>query len=541
MKKKSAKWIAYLLMGSLLVGCGSTQDTANTTEEVQETKEEPIISLTDVVLPISENTNPLVGNSEAGEFVYGGDPAVLVDGDTVYLYTGHDASTDEQVEKAIYEIPEYFCYSSTDLIHWNAEGVVMSMDTVDWTVDDSAAWAAQVAKHYDKEKEKELYYLYFCSWDRTSAGKQSIGVAVSESPTGPFVDIGQPLVRGSVTKPDTSSFNDIDPTVWIETDESGEEHRYLAWGNGIFFICELNEDMISVKDQDADGKIKSGNDITTCDILTSLNGLDSYTEAPWLYRRQNESGEYYGDYYLFYAHGWRESMAYATTSDLLHEKWNFGNVIMFPNATSNTNHMSVFDFKGKTYFVCHNGSLPGGNGYRRSACITELEFNEDGTIDLFEETASGIAGTTSCIALDNQEKVAHESMINSSADVDYPITILPVGIAMGGNEKDSQWVIRPGKADGANDAYRSIESENKPGLYWTVTDQNQIVLSQDVDASEQSAKAQTFHVVSALNGGEGVSFESITQKGMFITLVDGKLELTDGTDTQNASFYVTEN
>ncbi|EKC57807.1 Glycoside hydrolase, family 43, partial [human gut metagenome] len=104
-----------------------------------------------------------------------------------------------------------------DLVNWKSEGTVMTMDTVDWAKDDVSAWASQVMKYNDK------YYLYYCSWDKS--GKQSIGVAVADSPTGTFVDIGEPLVRGSVTKPQLSTFNDIDPTAWVETDENGEERR----------------------------------------------------------------------------------------------------------------------------------------------------------------------------------------------------------------------------------------------------------------------------------------------------------------------------
>ena len=70
----------------------------------------------DVELAKSQNGNPLVGNSSDGTYIYGGDPSVLVDGDTVYLYTGHDVSTDDQVNSAEYNIPEYLCYSSTDIV-----------------------------------------------------------------------------------------------------------------------------------------------------------------------------------------------------------------------------------------------------------------------------------------------------------------------------------------------------------------------------------------------------------------------------------------
>ena len=243
MKTTHTTYLRSVQMTALTVSAALVFTACGTGEpKVQEPQE--------ITLEKTSGTNPMVGNSETGEFIYGGDPSVLVDGDTVYLYTGHDASTDEQVENAIYMIPEYLCYSSTDLVNWKTEGTVMTMDTVEWAKDDTAAWASQVTKYGDH------YYLYYCSWDKS--GKQSIGVAVSDSPAGTFVDIGEPLVRGSVTKPQLSTFNDIDPTVWVETDEDGTEHRYLAWGNGMFFVCELNEDMISVKDMIGDGKITSG-------------------------------------------------------------------------------------------------------------------------------------------------------------------------------------------------------------------------------------------------------------------------------------------
>ena len=53
-------------------------------------------------------------------------------------------------------------------------------------------------------------------------------------------------------------------------------------------------------------------------------------------------------------------MAYSTTDDLMNGQWEFGKEIARPNVTSNTNHMAVIDFKGKTYFIYHNGALAGG-------------------------------------------------------------------------------------------------------------------------------------------------------------------------------------
>lgn len=512
----------------LLCGCGAETSDGGVLDTTVDNTAAVETEIVTKVIPKSELGNPVVGDVD--NLVYGGDPSVLVDGDTVYLYSGHDASSDEEVHKAVYNIPGYFCYSSSDMIHWNAEGVVMTMDTVTWAADDQSAWASQVAKYNDK------YYLYYCSWDKS--GKQSIGVAVSDSATGPFVDIGEPLVRGAKTKPATSSFNDIDPTVWIETDEAGEEHRYLAWGNGILYICELNEDMISVKDQNGDGEIDCGREPFENDILIRTKGIKDYTEAPWLYRRSDENGNYYGEYYLFFAYQWRECMAYATTDSLLDGEWSELNIIMYPSATSNTNHMAVCDFKGKTYFIYHNGSLPKGNGYRRSVCIRELVFEEDGSISLMEETTKGLGGETTKLLDAQKEPVGHEGFVNSLADTDYPYTDVTVGTTVGDLETDYQWVIRKGKANPSEETYVSIESENKTGLYITALDEGKVLLSQDIDGTGETYKKQTFKTVNGLEDAEGVSFESIYYEGQYLTIVDGKLVLTDGADKNNATFYL---
>jgi hypothetical protein len=415
----------------------------------------------------------------------------------------------------------------------------MNMHDVEWTKDSKSAWASQVVKHYDNAAGKDLYYLYFCSWDKTARGKQSIGVAISDSPTGPFIDIGEPLVRGIVTKPETSAWNDIDPTVWIDTDENGNEVRYLAWGNGKFYICQLNQDMISVTDLDGDGKITSGYDSNSCDIVTTLQGFSSYTEAPWLYRRKDSNGQSYGDYYLFYASQWRESMAYSTSSDPMSGEWENSTIFMSPTATCNTNHEAIFDFNSKTYMMYHNGALPGGNGYRRSACLQELVFNQDGSISMIEESASGLFGSTSLIKSSAGSYISHEQFVNSSADIDYPYTAIKAGTDLSSSEPDRQWVITAGKSDPSDEHLVSIQSENKPGLYITAHSDNTITLSQDTDASQETALSQTYRSVTALNGHEGmVSFISLIDSKSYITVSNGYLSLSDGTDADSCSFSI---
>lgn len=483
---------------------------------------DPVVTSAKEIVIEKSVGNPVLGFGESGELLYGGDPAALVEGDTVYLYVGHDTATDEA-----YKMPEYVCYSSTDMKHWKYESVVMRATDISWRNDDNSAWASQAVKYGDK------YYLYFCTWDKTSSGKQSIGVAVSDSATGPFVDIGAPLVKGTLTEPESSGWNDIDPTVWIETDGDGVEHRYLAWGNGIYYMCELNEDMISVKDINGDGNITMGADV----FQQTFEGMGGnvFTEAPWLYRRQNENGEYYGQYYTFFASNWREEMAYAVSDDLSSNTWTYKGQLMAPTATSNTNHPSVIDFKGKTYFIYHNGALTKGSGFRRSVCIQEMGFDEFGNVYPIEELSTGIGGKAVTIQPKSGGYIAHEGFTNSSADGDYPIQ---KDIFISGEQDglNTAWEITDGLY-GDNASYVSIQAVNKPGLYIKIDESDNAILTADADGAQ--AESMTFKTVAPTDGTQqGVSFESVSQPGKYLTVYDGGLTLTYGAVPQYSVFDI---
>ena len=49
----------------------------------------------------------MLGFDADGNILYGGDPSILVDGDTVYCYVGHDTASGEG-----YWMPDWRCYSS---------------------------------------------------------------------------------------------------------------------------------------------------------------------------------------------------------------------------------------------------------------------------------------------------------------------------------------------------------------------------------------------------------------------------------------------
>lgn len=481
-----------------------------------------------VSLAKSELGNPITGFDENGDLMYAGDPAPMVDGDTVYLYVGNDVATGTG-----YSMPKWVVYSSKDLIEWKYESVAMeeNMETIPWANSNVSAWASQAIKHNGK------YYFYYCTTGKTeiSNGQHCVGVAVSDSPTGPFTDIGTPLVNGYALgiKTGEEGWYTIDPTVWIDTDADGNEHIYLNWGNTYNVTCELNQDMISVKDIDGDGEITAGDFVDTefTNFEYAPPELD-YRETAWLYRRQDSEGNYYGKYYMFFANGWREHYSYAVTDDPMSGKWELMGDLMAPTATSNTSHGGVFDFKGKTYYLYHNGALPGGSGYRRVANIQELTFNEDGTIDELTELSTGISGWSTSIISANGNYVGHEQFTNPKSDSEYPLT---KSVTSGADDGyNTQWEIKRGKADTRRSEYVSLQSVNKPGLY--ICESNgQIVLTQDADCT--LSEEMTFVTRRALNGNaKMVSFESISKPGYYLTDSNGAITLTDGRNVDNVSF-----
>lgn len=459
----------------------------------------------------STGGNPVLGFDENGDILYGGDPSALVVGDTVYIYVGHDTSTGSS-----YVMPDWRCYSSKNMKDWEYEGVIMSAADIPWASGSTSAWAGQVEEHNGK------YYFYYCTWAKKDVANdyQCIGVAVSDSPTGPFVDIGQPLINGETdTTENTSTWNDIDPTVLKDTDENGVEHIYLAWGNGVYYVCELNDDMVSVKE----GTLKT----------QTIEGMGEhvYTEAPWLYNRD-------GKYYTFFASDWREQMAYASTDDITSGVWNFGKIIMPPTATSNTNHPAVIDFNGDTYFIYHNGSLPYGSGFRRVVNIAKISWEDNGGIAVIPEYSTGLGGTAYTIeSFDEKVFYGYENSENTLLDDDYPMTKEIIGIKSESNGESANWEIVGGLFDKENDSYVSIQALDKPGLYIAVNDDNEAVVTQDADGA--IAKKMTFKTVFGL-AGNGISIESVAKPGKFLTWNGEKMLLTDGSDKKASTFIINQ-
>lgn len=280
------------------------------------------------------------------------DPAAMVYKGKVYLYTGHDEAP---AGKNGYIMHDWRCFSSSDMVNWTEHNVPLKVTDFAWAKAD--AWASQVIERNGK------FYWYVAVEHGTIPGK-AIGVAVSDSPTGPFKDArGSALVTNDMTKAATHSWDDIDPSVIIDDDGQA----YLFWGNGICYYARLKANMTEL-----DGPVQSIK-------------LPMYTEAPWIYKRK-------GWYYLSYASGFPEKISYAMSRNI-NGPWEYKGIINELAGNSNTNHQAIIDFKGKSYFIYHNGALADPGSFHRSICIDYLYYNADGTIKRVIMTTEGVTNT----------------------------------------------------------------------------------------------------------------------------------------------------
>jgi beta-xylosidase len=269
----------------------------------------------------------------------------------VYLYTGHDVAPAPQER---YEMHEWLCFSSKDMVNWTEHPVPLKVSDFAWAKDD--AWASQVIARNGK------FYWYAAVEHGTIPGK-AIGVAVADNPTGPFKDArGSALITNDMTKAASISWDDIDPTVII--DKKGQ--AYLFWGNTACYYAKLKPNMTEL-----DGPIQT------------VSGLPRFTEAPWVH-------EHNGWYYLSFATEFPEKIAYAMSRSL-DGPWEYKGLLNEIAGNSNTNHQSIIDFKGKSYFIYHNGGMDvKGSSYRRSVCIDYLYYNKDGTLKRVQMTTEGV-------------------------------------------------------------------------------------------------------------------------------------------------------
>lgn len=273
---------------------------------------------------------------------------------------------------------KYYVYSSADLKEWKNEGVALDAKS------DQIAWAngnlwAPAAIEVKQKNGSYKYYLYF-SANPNDNGRKQIGVAVSDSPTGPFVDLGQPLLAKN--HPGCNG-QLIDVDVFMDP---VSKKPYLYWGNGFMAGAELEPNMTKIKDE-------------TVTVMTPKGGSlrdYAYREAPYVFYR---NGLYYFMWSVDDTGAANYHVAYGTSKSPLGPIEVAKDPIVLiqdpQHEIYGTAHNSVIQKPGtdEWYIVYHRINkdyIHFQPGVHREVCIDKLEFNADGTIKRVVPTHGGI-------------------------------------------------------------------------------------------------------------------------------------------------------
>ncbi|WP_293874253.1 MULTISPECIES: glycoside hydrolase family 43 protein [unclassified Sphingomonas] len=307
--------------------------------------------------------------------IYTADPSAHVFGGRLYVYPSHDVDAG---------IPDDDLGSQYAMHDYR----VLSMDRIGGPVTvhpvaidvKQIPWASKQTWAPDAAYRNGTYYLYMPARDRQ--GIFRIGVATSRSTTGPFRAEPQPI-RGSYS---------IDPAVF--TDDDGRSYMYFGgiwggqlqrWATGTYDpdggdtdlkrddrpalaprIARMRADMTQFAERpravvitDAAGKPILGGDHDR-----------RFFEAAWTFKRG-------GRYYFTYSTGDTHFLNYAIGASP-YGPFRYAGHILSP-VQGWTTHHSIVAFQGKWWLFYHDTQLSNRN-HLRSAKVTELTFNPDGTI-----------------------------------------------------------------------------------------------------------------------------------------------------------------
>lgn len=319
---------------------------------------------------MSEQRKPLVRH------MFTADPSAHVFDDKIYIYPSHDIphEGEDNDNGDEYQMRDYHVLSMDSLESECVDnGLALSEDDVPWV--GNQMWAPDAAYVNGK------YYLFFPARDKDEIFR--LGVAVSDSPTGPFTPESS-YIEGSYS---------IDPAVFV--DDDGKVIVYYGglwggqlekWQSGEFdpdapfspapdpeatalgpMCAVMNSDMVSFATKPVMLQILDENG----QPLKAKDEDRRYFEGPWMHK-------YNGTYYLSYSTGTTHYIVYAT-SDSPMGPFTYRGRIMEP-VIGWTTHHSIVEYRGKWYIFYHDCEMSDGINHRRSVKYTELKYNDDGTI-----------------------------------------------------------------------------------------------------------------------------------------------------------------
>lgn len=305
--------------------------------------------------------------------LYTADPSAHVFNGKIYIYPSHDIEAG---------IP-----FNDNGDHFGMEDYhVISMDTIDSkAIDNGVAlhvkdvpWAERQMWAPDAAYKNGKYYLFFPA--KRHDGIFQIGVAISDSPVGPFIPEPE-AIKGSYT---------IDPAVF--EDEDGNYYMYFGgiWGGQLQkyrnnkyaddnqeplanepelgpIVARLTDDLKQFDEEPKEIEILDENG----KVLLAGDNDRRFFEASWMHK-------YNGKYYFSYSTGDTHFICYAK-GDNPYGPFTYQGKILNP-VIGWTSHHSICEVEGKWYLFYHDSSLSKGITHLRSVKVTEITYKEDGSI-----------------------------------------------------------------------------------------------------------------------------------------------------------------
>lgn len=315
--------------------------------------------------------------------IYTADPSAHYFNGKIYIYPSHDIDAGEAFDDlgSHFAMEDYHVISM-DKIDSKAvdNGVALHVDDVPWAK--QQMWAP------DANEKDGKFYLFFPAKDYE--GIFRIGVAVSDSPTGPFKAEPEPI-KGSFS---------IDPAVF--KDDDGAYYMYFGglwggqlqrWRTGSFnsdqaesptaflpaddepallpLVAKMSDSLLEFAETPKELEIldDKGN------LLLSGDNDRRFFEAAWLHKHN-------GKYYFSYSTGDTHFICYAI-GDNPYGPFIYMGRILNP-VVGWTSHHSVCEIDGKTYLFYHDSSLSKGITHLRSVKVAEIKYRPDGSIVTLE-------------------------------------------------------------------------------------------------------------------------------------------------------------
>ena len=305
--------------------------------------------------------------------LYSADPSAHVFNGKLYIYPSHDEDieVEDNDNGDQYAMRDYHVYEMTDTETYPKDcGCIFTLEDIPWA--SKQLWAPDCAEKDGK------YYFFFPARDKE--GMFRIGVAVGDSPAGPFKPEKE-YIKGSYS---------IDPCIFPDTDGKfyltfgglwgGQLDQYKdnKWSKDnkepkgseparMPKIALMKDNLLEFAEEPRDLVIVDENGKE----LTGGDEERRYFEGPWLFKK--------GDtYYFTYSTGTTHLICYATSKNV-YGPYTYRGVILTP-VLGWTTHHSILEFQGKWYLFYHDCERSKGVNHKRNVKFRTLEFNEDGTI-----------------------------------------------------------------------------------------------------------------------------------------------------------------